>query len=356
MCSLIEFIIVIVSIVVIKYDLLNLQLSKELEVMNLRYAIMQYNVYLFKERGLKEESVQNIEQHLDLFMNWFYEEKVGCNAITKDVLLDFRDYLSSRLKPSTVNMRMKIINQLIGFMNENGFNKAKVTPVKELMLPVAVGEDIRIATREEIQKLERAIRLEGNRRDLLILFLLFEVGLTRSEILNLTVNDVEKPTEFSDHAIGCQITVKFKNKTRRIPLSQEISFLLERQIETIPADNVYVFYGAKGGPLFQDIINQLLEKYSVIGGLNRIVNPQSIKSAYIRELFDKGLTVKEVSEITGMSKHNFYTVYKKIVNPETRWVNEQMCDELKEDIEDEYALRNLKRLEELDNILKESEK
>jgi DNA invertase Pin-like site-specific DNA recombinase len=95
----------------------------------------------------------------------------------------------------------------------------------------------------------------------------------------------------------------------------------------------------------------LLEKYSVIGGLTRIINPQAIKSAYIRNLFDNGLSVKEVSEITGMSKHNFYTVYKKIVNPETRWNDVSDVDLLKDDLEDEYEQQNQERLSELENIL-----
>jgi site-specific recombinase XerD len=128
--------------------------------------------------------------------------------------------------------------------------------------------------------------------------------------------------------------------------------MVERQLESVPKGNPYIFFGTKEGPLVQDIINQNLEKYSVLGGLNRIVNPQAIKAAYIRDLFDKGYSVKEVSEITGLSKHNFYTVYKKIVNPLTRWAVDNIEDGLKDDMEDEYAKLNQDRIHELDQILK----
>jgi site-specific recombinase XerD len=184
-----------------------------------------------------------------------------------------------------------------------------------------------------------------------MLKLIYEYGLSRSEILGLKISDFARNRNANSSELKYQITVTFKNKIRTLDVSEEIGMMFERQILIVPNGNPFIFFGTKEGPLVQDIINQLLEKYSVIGGLTRIINPQAIKSAYIRNLFDNGLSVKEVSEITGMSKHNFYTVYKKIVNPETRWNDVSDVDLLKDDLEDEYEQQNQERLSELENIL-----
>jgi site-specific recombinase XerD len=297
---------------------------------------VEYEWYLYKERQLSEESVQNIRTHLGYFYNWYRMTQITSEGPSKETLIAFREYLVSRIKPSTVNLRLKIANQFNDFLVERKLSTNKKVKLKDILLPIREGDNLQVATPIEYIKLKRAMTNEYNPRDILILALLVELGIKASEIIELEVNQIKKSVNPSSNEPKYVLVRKVKGKQKQVLLTDEFLVLLFTYLKHSGIKEGHLFLNKKGEPLYRDIVNQILDKYCELGGLNRILSPMSLRNLYIKNLFDNGLSVTEVSELTGIAKNTLYSTYRSFSNTNSVDITIDV-NELPENIEDEFV-------------------
>lgn len=187
----------------------------------------------------------------------------------------------------------------LGEINDNPVDLIKAPKVKR-HLP-------KILTLNEVNQLldNQEIVKKQDVRDLAIAELLFSSGLRVSELVNLTLKDLDENTH--------EVRVLGKgNKQRLVPVSQtaidRINDYLKVRDEFIPQDDS-LFLNRFGRKLTTRAVEQNLEKLSLKAGLSTHLNPHKLRHSFATELLQGGADLRVVQEMLGHSSLAATQVY-----------------------------------------------
>jgi integrase/recombinase XerC len=187
----------------------------------------------------------------------------------------------------------------LGEINDNPVDLIKAPKVKR-HLP-------KILTLNEVNQLldNQEIVKKQDVRDLAIAELLFSSGLRVSELVNLTLKDLDENTH--------EVRVLGKgNKQRLVPVSQtaidRINDYLKVRDEFVPQDDS-LFLNRFGRKLTTRAVEQNLEKLSLKAGLSTHLNPHKLRHSFATELLQGGADLRVVQEMLGHSSLAATQVY-----------------------------------------------
>ena len=149
--------------------------------------------------GLNEDTRRSYGQSLKQFSEWLGEDSLSAAAQTllskghgnaNALALRFRIYLleDRKLAPATVNARLAALRSLVKLSRTLG-----LVPF-ELEVPCVRSEnyrDTRGPGLEVVRELVKRATEEGKWRDVAIIHLLFDLGLRRTEVARLTLEDID---------------------------------------------------------------------------------------------------------------------------------------------------------------------
>lgn len=187
----------------------------------------------------------------------------------------------------------------LGEINDNPVDLIKAPKVKR-HLP-------KILTLNEVNQLldNQEIVKKQDVRDLAIAELLFSSGLRVSELVNLTLKDLDENTH--------EVRVLGKgNRQRLVPVSQtaidRINDYLKVRDEFVPQDDS-LFLNRFGRKLTTRAVEQNLEKLSLKAGLSTHLNPHKLRHSFATELLQGGADLRVVQEMLGHSSLAATQVY-----------------------------------------------
>jgi len=134
----------------------------------------------------KEQTINQYEKYIEEFLNYTGKEIKTKEDITKEDLIDFKEYMQENYKVSTVNIKITILNAFVSFIGLD--NSYKLKHLKQQQK--ATLENVLSQT-----DYERLLRIAGARNKTMILYLmrtLAEVGIRISELKYITVEAVKK--------------------------------------------------------------------------------------------------------------------------------------------------------------------
>lgn len=187
----------------------------------------------------------------------------------------------------------------LGEINDNPVDLIKAPKVKR-HLP-------KILTLNEVNQLldNQKTFKKQDVRDLAIAELLFSSGLRVSELVNLTLKDLDEQT--------MEVRVLGKgNKQRVVPVGQSaidrINDYLKVRDEFEPKDDS-LFLNRFGSQLSTRAVEQNLEKISLKAGLSTHLNPHKLRHSFATELLQGGADLRVVQEMLGHSSLAATQVY-----------------------------------------------
>jgi site-specific recombinase XerD len=142
----------------------------------------------------------------------------------------------------------------------------------------------------------------------LVMHLLFSLGLRRSELTQIKVNDIYQER---GHYV---IKIKGKgNKDRHLPLSPDIINALKNYMDAMANYNIqfepddYLLQSTLKGknekPMDGSTVYRIIEKYAKLCGINKRVSPHSCRATAISHLLDTQKTpIRDVAIFAGHSK------------------------------------------------------
>ena len=208
--------------------------------------------------------------------------------VTLGDLQAFADSLAG--KPSSRSRTLAAVKSLLAFGQRTGYLALNVGAA--LKLPA--GKDTlaeRILTETDVHRL---LALEPNRRNQLLLRLLYIAGVRVSELAALTWRDLQPRSD------GGQVTVFGKgSKTRTVLLPSALWRELLRSRQHAALDAPIFPSGRGGGHLHPSTIERIVAKAAARAGLELAVSPHWLRHSHATHALERGAPIHLVAATLG---------------------------------------------------------
>lgn len=253
--------------------------------------IKQFKGYLISEEK-SHATIDKYTRDVLSFKSW-----VGQRAITKNVMLEYKKYLSNHYAISSINSTLSALNSFFDFAEWNGV-KVKTIKVQKQMFV----SDETILTKAEYTRLLQVAQAKKKERLYLLMQCICSTGLRVSELKYITVDAL--------HSGEAQIDNKGKRRTVFLPtkLCQMLSlYVAEQKISDGP-----VFVSKHGKPL--DRLNIWASMKRLCKDANvpeEKVRPHNLRHLFARTYYSVQKDIVRLSDILGHSNINTTRIYTK---------------------------------------------
>lgn len=147
-------------------------------------------------------------------------------------------------------------------------------------------------------------------RNLCMLKTMLDTGLRASELLNLTVHDI-------DWRSGKLKVVQGKGKKDRILwVNEDCLLLLRRWREIKPDGTQTLFTTLEGKPLIDRYLRAMVKRYGKKAGITKDVHPHTLRHTFATDLYSQTKNIRMVQKALGHSDLTSTMIYTHIVDDE----------------------------------------
>ncbi len=255
------------------------------------------------------QTVKAIRCDLRKFAQWFVTangERFDLSRVTVRDVADFRDHLAHvrRQAVATVNRALVSIRRFLGHLVQSGtLDSNPATAVKELRRMPTAPKGL---TTGQVRRIMREAEIRRDRRAGGIIGLMVFGGLRVSDVVWLELPDV-----LLNHRSGSVMCRHGKdNKQRTVPLSRESRRLLASYLEVRPAIGSERLFIGERGPLTDDGVRAICEKYAAICGVT--FTPHTLRHTCAhRDLQQTNNDLTGLAQILGHESLQTTAIYTK---------------------------------------------
>jgi len=226
-------------------------------------------------------------------------EKVDRMAIRK-----YMSFLHRKNKKSSIARKISTLRSFFKYLIREQIipsNPAKSvsSPKVEKTLPTTLTVDEAFRLMESpkgIPEKSSEVSKQNGVRDRAILELLYSSGLRVSELVGLSLNQL-------DSDLGIVRVMGKGRKERIVPVGGKAIDALKSYLEGRggSAGENPVFINSSGGRLTARTVGRLVKKYTRHSGIFRKVSPHSLRHTFATHLLDAGADIREIQEMLGHS-------------------------------------------------------
>ena len=263
--------------------------------------IAAFRQYLTSERGLSENTVLAYGRDLARFVGW--AERVKLPDHLRPELSDLVRYLAflhdEKLAPPSVARHIVALRMFYRYLR---YEERTGESTVDLLASPKLWERIpQVLSPESVEALLAAPRAQDrfHLRDKAILELLYATGCRASEVVSLTVDQLNLEASF----LRC---VGKGSKERVVPLGRAAisairEYLGEGQPEAVPMKprSGRLFVSKTGKPLGRVMLWRIVKKYCQRAGLPIGVSPHTLRHSFATHLLAGGADLRAVQEMLG---------------------------------------------------------
>ena len=280
-------------------------------VVKIEEAIQRFADHITVERHLSPTTVRYYVREAEDFAQYLASQEV--TDIEKIEPYDVRDWLMVQMEknsPATVKKKHAALSAWITYLRKNKYL------ARDIMASVSIPQQ---PTRQPIFFRESEVEhiyddiypptYEGALAKL-VLRMLYETGMRRSELAGLTVQDVNLS----------KLTIKILgkgNKMRIIPIENELAHNIsqylalrdEKMAEEKAADSRRLLINSKGRPVSDSMIYSIVEQYMpALSNADR-VSPHVFRHTFATHMLNEGADINAVKELLGHSSLDSTEIY-----------------------------------------------
>lgn len=250
---------------------------------------------------LNEVNITNLEtisySDIRIYLNVLYEKKYANKTISRHIssLRSFFKYLKRKNKVKN--------NPMILVSNPKAEKKLpKFVSYKEL---------------EEILNAYETNNLLGS-RNVLILELLYSTGIRVSELVNITINSINR--------VKKEILILGKgNKERIVLYGENCKLLLDNYLDNyypiLNKKNIdYLLLGVHGGKINDREVRKIIDEAVEKVGLKMHISPHVLRHTFATHMLNEGADLKSVQQLLGHESLSTTTIYTHVSNERLRKV------------------------------------
>ena len=265
---------------------------------------------LWMERGLSENTLSAYRSDLTQFSLWLQLPKIDLIKVeAKDILA----YLSSADNGSarTVARRLSSLRRLYEYLLRE--DQIKQNPVSNVDAP-RLGRSLpKTLTETEVEALLNApdTELATGVRDKAMLELLYATGLRVSELVGLTVQQINLRQGV------VRVTGK-GNKERLVPLGEEANSWLERYLLAARSEILNnaltdaMFPSNRGKAMTRQTFWHMVKRYAIVAEIKKTLSPHVLRHAFATHLINHGADLRVVQMLLGHSDISTTQIYTHV--------------------------------------------
>lgn len=265
---------------------------------------------LWMERGLSENTLSAYRSDLIHFSKWLQPKKVELVKVEPKEILA---YLSSsdNVSARTVARRLSSLRRLYEYLLRE--DQIKQNPVSNVDAP-RLGRTLpKTLTEAEVEALLNAPDTEqaAGVRDKTMLELLYATGLRVSELVGLTVQQVNLRQGV------VRVTGK-GNKERLVPMGEEANLWLERYLSSARSEILNhaltdaVFPSNRGKAMTRQTFWHMVKRYAKVAEIKKTLSPHVLRHAFATHLINHGADLRVVQMLLGHSDISTTQIYTHV--------------------------------------------
>lgn len=276
-------------------------------------SINEYLDSLIAEVHLSKNTQLAYSNDLDKYKEYLEKNDIfKIEEIKKEDIFSFLEYLKKKnLKPQSIAHYLTSIKNYHKFLLQNEYLDKDIA--ESIERPKLVKKLPNTLTVEEVDKLlDIRTVTPFDYRNKCMLELLYGTGLRISELLSLTINDID--------TINCTIRCIGKgNKERIVPINDYVIKALNSYLEVRPAllknkNTKELFLNSRGEKLSREGFFKELKKILLKKGLNPNVSPHTLRHSFATHLLEYGADLRVIQEMLGHSDVSTTRIYTHITN------------------------------------------
>lgn len=266
--------------------------TRETENSNSAGYVMQ--IRKFKEQlYYNEKSTATIQKYIASIEK--FTEYLNGQELTKERLLEYREWMEQRYSPQTVNVEISAINAWLKFCKMDSLRLKMLRVQRESFL-----SEEREITKAEYQKLLSTAKRIGKERLYLIMMTLGGTGIRISELKYITVE-----------AIQCgRAQIRMKGKNRTILLPEKLCKRLKRYVKKRGICSGYIFRTRSGKPVDRSNVWHEMKAISEEAGIRKEkVFPHNFRHLFARLFYSMEKNIAHLADVLGHSRIETTRIY-----------------------------------------------
>lgn len=280
-------------------------------VVKIEEAIQRFADHITVERHLSPTTVRYYVREAEAFAQYLASQEV--TDIEKIEPYDVRDWLMVQMEknsPATVKKKLAALSAWMTYLRKNKYLSRDI--MAAISAPKTPERQPIFFRESEVEHIYDDIyppTYEGALAKL-VLRMLYETGMRRSELASLTVQDVNLS----------KLTIKVLgkgSKERIIPIENELAHNIsqylalrdEKMAEEKAADSRRLLINSKGRPVSDSMIYSIVEQYMpTLSNADR-VSPHVFRHTFATHMLNEGADINAVKELLGHSSLDSTEIY-----------------------------------------------
>lgn len=269
----------------------------------MKKVITEKEINKFRRDLLKmEKSLSTVEKYMRDIRK--LQKYVGQERLTKQLLLQYKDYLEQqeKYKVSSINSFITAINCFCNVMN---WKELCIKTIKVQRTAFEIEE--KELTMDEYKRMVCKALEYGNEKTALILQTIAATGIRVSELCYIDVDCLETGI----------VDVYNKGKVRRILLPSELQNLLKEYVEKQNIRNGVIFQNRRKQPIDRREVWWLMKKAAAAANIPKSkAFPHNLRHLFARQFYHQTKDIAKLADVLGHSSIETTRIYIKSTGKE----------------------------------------
>ncbi|HWR38064.1 MAG TPA: site-specific tyrosine recombinase XerD [Patescibacteria group bacterium] len=269
--------------------------------------------YLVVERGLARNTLESYGRDLRQFRHFLAAQKSQFTQNSgRDAILSYLTHLKNQGKSaSTLARNLAALKSFCHFLLRERYLERN--PATNLESPKLDKRLPKVLSPEEVNALLLRPHPQNpaGLRDKTMLELLYATGLRVSELVNLTLSDVQP-------SIGYVKCYGKGSKERIVPLGSIALTCVEAYLSRgrpkllKKTQTTALFLNAAGRGMTRQGFWQIIKKYAAEAGINKNITPHTLRHSFATHLLENGADLRSVQEMLGHANISTTQIYTHV--------------------------------------------
>jgi len=263
-----------------------------------------FEEFLRAERGLASSTVFSYLSDVEQFLDFLESKNISIFEVDYPCIMNFFQSIIVDYATSSVARKISAVKSFYNYLLLEGLVSADPSQLVES--PRVVRKLPEVLTEDEVERIIESAHGDDpvSLRDRAILEFAYATGARESEIIDVTVHDVDLEEGFT--------FIRGKGgKVRLVPLGSKASGAIKNYLKVRGFFKPRVdslFLSRRGGKLSRMTIWRIFQKYARKAGLEG-VHPHTFRHSFATHLISRGADLRVVQELLGHSSIKTTQIY-----------------------------------------------
>ena len=270
--------------------------------------IKEFLIELEYVKGYSPNTIKSYETDLNLFDSFLKKDLLSVTSS------DIKNFIKSNASKSdkTISRYITTLRMFYNFLEKKGY--LKINPSKNISLPKSRGGLPEVLTIEEVDNLLNIeINTPFDYRDKCILEVLYSTGIRITELVNLTLSDINLDDDLIKvFGKGSKERLIPINDTARDYLIGYINDIRPNLLKKVNTDDLYL--NNHGKKLSRQAVFLMIKKRALSSGIKKNISPHTLRHSFATHLLKMGADIRFIQELLGHSDISTTQNYTHIAN------------------------------------------